>query len=205
MGEDKRNNLFKKGQVIFYEGNRGHGLFCIYSGQVKLHKLGEDAREQIVRFAVKGDVLGYRSLLGNEPYSATATALEDCAVCYIPREKFLEVLETNPDLSLRAIKLLSHDLKDSEERLINITQKKVIERISEALLILRNKFGLQEDGKTINVVLTRREIGNIASVSTETTIRTIAELVKLGAISLRRKRIEINDEGQLIGLAKVVD
>lgn len=205
LGEEKRNNVFKKGGVVFYEGNRSHGLFCIFSGKIKLHKLGEDGREQIVRFATKGDVLGYRSLLGSEPYSTTATAIEDSAVCYIPRDKFLETLDNNRDLSLKAIQLLSRDLRDSEERLISITQKKVIERISEALLILKNKFGYIEDGKTLNIVLTRREIGNIANVSTESTIRTIAELVDHGAISLQGKQISIESERQLVQLSKIFD
>jgi CRP/FNR family transcriptional regulator, polysaccharide utilization system transcription regulator len=205
LSEDKGDNFYKKGQVIFYEGNRGHGLFCIYKGKVKVHKLGEDAKDQIVRFANEGDVLGYRSLLGNEPYNATATALEDCIICYVPKSKFLEVLENNNDLSFRTIRMLTNDLKESEKKILNITQKPVLERISESLIILKEKFGFAEDGKTLDVSLTRREIGDLSGVTTETTIRTLSELNKKGVINLNGRSIEIINMGQLLAIANLSD
>ncbi len=205
ISEEKADNFYKKGQVIFYEGNRGHGLYCIYQGKVKVHKLGDEAKEQIVRLANKGDVLGYRSLLSNEPYNATATALEDCIICYLPKSKFMEVLETNHDLSFRTIQLLTDDLRKSEEKIINITQKTVIERITEALLVLKHKFGLKEDGKTLDVQLTRKEVGNLAGVTTETTIRTLSELKKKGIIGLSGKQIELINIPRIINLSNIIN
>ncbi|MCB0429099.1 MAG: Crp/Fnr family transcriptional regulator [Flavobacteriales bacterium] len=205
LSEERGDNFYKKGQVIFYEGNRGHGLYCIYQGKVKVHKLGEEAREQIVRFAKEGDVLGYRSLLGGEPFNATATAMEDSIICYIPRSKFLEVLENNTEFSLKVIRMLAKDLRESEKKLIHITQKPVVERIAEALLILKEKFGLKEDGKTLDVILTRREIGDLAGVTTETTIRTLSELNKKHVLLLNGKRIELVDIPNLLRLANLCD
>lgn len=205
FSEDKGDNFYKKGQVIFYEGNRGHGLYCIYKGKVKVHKLGSEAKEQIVRFAKEGDVLGYRSLLGEEPYNATATAIEDTIVCYLPKSGFLEVLENNNELSFKTIQLLTRDLRDSERKIINITQKPVLERISEALLILREKFGLRADGKTLAVVLTRKEIGDIAGVTTETTIRTLSDLNKKGVVNLNGKKIEFINIPMLVRMANLAD
>lgn len=205
LSSDKRDKHFKKGEIIFYEGNRGHGLYCIYSGKVKIHKLGEEAKEQIVRFAKKGDILGYRSLLSNEPYSATATAIEDCSICFIPKSHFLQALENNHKLSYSTIQLLTNDLKGSEEKLISITQKPVIERVSEALITLKRKFGVKPDGVTLNVVLTRREIGDLAGVTTETTIRTLSDLNKKKVIKLLGKQIQINDLPELTRLAHIVD
>lgn len=205
LSEDKADNFYKKGQVIFYEGNRGHGLYCVHQGKVKVHKLGDEGKEQIVRLAAKGDVLGYRSLLSNEPYNATATALEDAIICYLPKSKFIEILNNNNDLSFRTIQLLTEDLKKSEEKIINITQKPVMERIAESLLVLKEKFGFREDGKTLDVILTRREIGNIAGVTIETTIRTMSILNKKGVIRLINKQIEIVNLPQLVRLANIVN
>jgi len=205
FSDGRADNFYKKGQVIFYEGNRGHGLFCIYRGKVKVHKLGEEAKEQIVRFAKAGEILGYRSLLGDEPYNATATAIEDSIICYIAKSRFLEVLENNHNLSFQTIQLLTRDLKESEKKIVNITQKPVIERISEALLVLKEKFGVQADGKTLDVILTRREIGDLAGVATETTIRTLSDLKKKGAIVLIGKKIQLENLPQLIRLANIVD
>ncbi|MCB0803912.1 MAG: Crp/Fnr family transcriptional regulator [Bacteroidetes bacterium] len=205
LSEEKGDNFYKKGQVIFYEGNRGHGLYCIHEGKVKVHKLGDEAKEQIIRLANKGEVLGYRSLLSNEPYNATATALEDCVICYLPRSKFMELLGSNNDLSFKTISLLTDDLRNSEDKIISITQKTVIERITEAILVLKEKFGLDDDGKTLSVTLTRREIGNIAGVTTETTIRTLSDLKKSGIINLNGKQIEILNLAKLTRLSNIVN
>ncbi len=202
---NKGGNFYKKGQNIFYEGNRGHGLYCIYSGKVKVHKLGDEAKEQIVRFAKEGEILGYRSLLSDEPYNATATAIEDSVICYVPKSRFLEVLENNSKLTFKTIQLLTRDLKASEKKIINITQKPVLERIAEALLILKEKFGLADDGQTLNVVLTRREIGDLAGVTTETTIRTLSDLNKKGVVRLQGKRIALVNMNQLTHLANLAD
>lgn len=205
FSEEKGDNFYKKGQVIFYEGNRGHGMYCIYKGKVKVHKMGSEAKDQIIRFAKEGDVLGYRSLLGDEPYTATATAIEDTTVCYLPKSKFMEVLEKNNELSYRTIQLLTRDLKESENKIINITQKPVVERIAEAILILKEKFGLRADNKTLAVILTRKEIGDLAGVTTETTIRTLSDLNKKSIINLNGKRIELTNLPQLIRIANIVD
>ena len=115
----------------------------------------------------------------------------------------MEVLEKNNDLTFKTIQLLTSDLKESEKKIINITQKPVIERISESLLILKEKFGVKEDGITLDVVLTRREIGDLAGVTTETTIRTLSDLKKKGVLNLNGRSIELIDTDQLLFLANL--
>lgn len=205
MSERKGDNFYKKGQAIFYEGNHANGLFCIHSGKVKLSKLGEDGKEQIVRFAKTSDILGYRSLLSDEPYQATATVMEDSYICLVSKEKFMTLMETDSKLSLNVIKLLSQDLKGAEQLLINIAQKSVKERIAEALVILKNIFGFTDDGKTLDVNLTRAEIADMAGTTTETTIRTLAQLNTEGYIALTGKKIEIMDFKGLVRQASMYD
>lgn len=197
LSVNKDNNFFKKGQVIFYEGNYPHGMYCIYQGKVKISKLGDEGKEQIVRFAGEGELLGYRSSLSGESYKATATAMEDCYVCHVPKDKFNEALNNNSDFALGIIRLLSDDLKIAEQNLINISQKPVRDRIAETLLNLQKRFGYDEDGKTLSMTLTRREIGDIAGTTTETTIRTLSDFVKEGTIKLDGKKIQILDFNKL--------
>ncbi len=205
LSENKGSNFFKKGQVIFYEGNHPHGLYCIHKGKVKISKLGEEGKEQIVRFAGSGDMLGYRSLLSNDAYKATATAMEDSYVCHIARGNFFEVLENNNQLSLNVIQLLSKDLKQSEQKILNISQKTVRERLAETLLLLKEQFGYEEDNQTLAVLLTRREIGDIAGITTETTIRTLSEFNKEGIVKLQGKKIIILNNDSLVRTANVYD
>lgn len=202
--KEKTHGFYSKGEHIFLERTRGHGLYCVHKGKVKIHKLGAEAKEQIVRFAKEGDVLGYRSLLSNEPYFATATTLEDSIICYVSKKTFLELLSNNNSLSYNVIQILTQNLKDSENKIINLKQKSVIQRVCEALLILKEKFGLTEDNY-LRVKLSRREIGDLAGITTETTIRTLSKLNKKGVIVLEGKKIRLMDKNQLIQLAHFFD
>lgn len=205
LSEKKGDNFYKKGQVIFYEGNHANGLFCLYEGKVKLSKLGKDGKEQIVRFSKTGDIVGYRSLLSNEPYQATATAMEDCHICNLSKEKFLQIVEENPKLSLKVIQLLSKDLKSAEQNLIDVAQKTVKERISEALILLKNTFGYLADGKTLNIHMTRSEIADMAGTTTESTIRTLAQLSDEALIKLEGKSIVISNYSGLVRCTNAYD
>jgi len=205
ISENKGSNFYKKGQAVFYEGNQSHGLFCIFKGKVKLSKLGENGKEQVIRFAKTGNILGYRSLFSNEPYQATATVLEDSYICHLSKEKYTSLMRDNPKLSWKTMQLLAKDLKSAEQHLINIAQKTVKERIAEALLLLQSTFGYTEDGESLSVTLTRSEIADIAGTTTETTIRTLAILGKENAIKLEGKRIIIPDLEALIKIAGLYD
>lgn len=205
LSDKKGENFYKKGQVIFYEGNHSVGLFCLFNGKVKLSKLGKDGKEQIVRFSKTGDIMGYRSLLSSEPYQATATAMEDSQICMITKENFLKIAGENPKLSLKLIQLLSQDLKTAEQHLIDVAQKTVRERVSESLLLLKNTFGFMEDDKTINISMSRSEIADMAGTTTESAIRTLAQLSDEKIIQLDGKNISILDKNKLLIAANTLD
>lgn len=123
LKENKGCTIYKKGQLIFNEGAMPHGIFVIYSGKVKLFQLAENGREQIVRMAKVGDIIGYRSLLSSENYTSTAVPIEDSNICYIPKKLFWSLLNVNQDLSFQIMKLLSNDLRKAEHSITNIAQK----------------------------------------------------------------------------------
>jgi CRP-like cAMP-binding protein len=198
LDENKDDFSHKKGDVIFKEGNKAHHLYCLHSGKVKLTKLGKDGKEQIIRFAKSGDIIGYRSLLSNDPYHASAIAMEKSQICVIPKSVFQKTIEHNYKLSLNLIQLLSKDLKSAERHFIDVAQKNVRERICESLLLIIHSFGYLEDGKTINAPLTRAEIGDLAGTTTETTIRTLAQLNTENIIQLEGKKIIILDFKALV-------
>ncbi len=191
LSHNKGHSLFKKGQHIFYEGNYAIGIYCLYKGKIKLTKIGKEGKEQIIRFSKPGDIIGYRSLLNEEPYQATATALEDTYVCVILKSTFLEMVDKNRVFSKKIISLLGDDLRNAEESIVGLTQKSVQERIAEALILLINTYGYKEDKTTINVSLSRSEIANLAGTTSETTIRTLAKMVKDGYIELHKKEIRV--------------
>ncbi len=196
FSEKKQSEIYKKGQVVFNEGEHANGIYCIHKGKVKVYKLGDEGREQIVRLVKGGDVLGYRALLSGETFNAYAEALEESIICFIPKSHLFDNMEQNPELSMRFMRLLCGDLKGAEERLVKLAQKKVRERVAEMLLILRSTFGNRED-ESINIELTREDLANIVGTATEPLIRLLSEFKKEGIVELNGKYIKILDPDRL--------
>lgn len=204
-GEEVLNNVsdtkscitYKKGEVIFHEGGHSFGIYCIHSGKIKLSISGEDGKEQIVRLAKQGDVLGYRAVISNERYGATAVTLEDSNLCFIPKEQFLQAIKTDNHLGFETMKFLSHQLGEAEQKLTHLAQKPVRERLAESLLFLKDTYGYEEGTQYISVQLSREDIANLVGTATETAIRILSELNRDHIIDLKGKKISILDEKEL--------
>ena len=205
MSIDKSCGHYKKGQTIFFEGNRPTGMYCINKGKVKIFQTGEEGKEQIIRLAKEGDILGYRSLISGETYGGSAAVIEDATVCYVSRDTFFELLQTNSDLSTKMMKLLSHDLKDAEKRITGLAQKSVRERMAETILMLKEFYGLETDGKTIKATLSREDISNIVGTATETAIRILSDFKNEKLVELSGKKIKVVNIPGLIKAAHIFD
>lgn len=203
--KEKTCTFYKKGETIFKEGTRPFGVYCLNRGKIKLVKIGDDGREHILRLVRPGDPLGYRSLLAGEKYNASAVAIEDSGVCFIPKELFIGILNKDSDLTFEMMKMLSGDLKKAEIQLTHLAQKPVRERVAEALLLIKETYGLQEDGETIDASFSREDIANIVGTATETTIRLLSEFNKDGIIQLIGKKILIKNLEKLIKTANLFD
>lgn len=203
LNDHKACTVYRKGQYLFTENGRPMGLFCVHSGKIKLTTIGLDGKEQIMRLAKDGDVIGYRALLTDERYRLSAIALEDCAVCLIEKDFFLELSAKEPKLNQRIFKLISNDLKKAEEHIVSLSQKNVRERMAEALLFLKATYGFEDDGITINVRLSREELADYIGTATESVIRLLSEFNTAGIIELEGKKIRIRDNDRLIRTANI--
>ena len=184
-------NYYQKGQTIFTEGNMPAGLYCINSGKVKIYQCGYGGKEQIIRLAKNGDILGYRALISGESYSA--------------KEIFFQFLQSNEEITKSIMKLLATELKEAESKIINLAQKPVIERLAEALIMLKEYYGNEDDDNSLNINITREEIANIIGTATETAIRLLSELKKEGILDLSGKKITIINNESLLKLANLYD
>lgn len=205
ISNSKTCSIYKKGQVVFHDGGHPFGVYCVNKGKIKLSIIGDEGKEQIVRMARDGDVLGYRSMLVNERYNATATVLEDSQICFIPREVFMRSLKADNSLSFEVMKLLSNQLREAEVKLTHLAQKPVRERLAETLLFLKETYGFEADSTFIAVQLTREEIANLVGTATETAIRLLSELNREEVIELSGKRIAIKDVRELARIANLND
>lgn len=203
LSESKNYITHKKGQILFYEGTKPLGIFCISDGIVKVYKTASNGKEQIIRLAKKGDFLGYVSLLGEEAYSNSATIVEDANICFIPREAFLKVLAEDTEFHRRVTKALCHDLGIMESKLTDATQKSIRERLAFTLLKLGETYGIDgKEGDKIDIVLTREEIAGLVGTATETVIRLLSEFKKDELIDFEGKKIIVLDKK---GLARLSD
>ncbi len=187
---EKGCNHYKRGNIIFHEGNKGNGVYCIYKGVVKLYKTGIDGREQIIRFAKDGDIIGFRSVLSNESACSTAKAINDVSLCFIPAKTFYTLVQDNRNFSLNLIQLSCKELGEANKFILDLAQKNVRERLAEVLLLLDETFGRDKDN-VLQINLTREEIANIVGTATESTIRLLSEFKKDKLIELNGRNIKI--------------
>lgn len=193
----------RKGQILYYEGTKPLGIFCINSGVVKVYKTASNGKDQIIHLAQKGDFLGYAALLGEENYSNSAMIIEDAKICFIPKETFINSLLHNTQFFKRVAKALSHEIGVMEEKLTDATQKSIRERLAFVLLQLGDSYGVEGGNhQKIDLILSREEIAGIVGTATESVIRLLSEFKKDNLIDLDGKKIIIKDKR---GLARLSD
>ncbi len=201
---EKICRVYKRGQIIYNEGNRINGVFCLNSGALKIYKTGSDGKEQIVAFAREGDITGYRSILSNEPACTTASVIQEANICFIPSQVIIDLVKSNGDFSLSLMQLICKELNQANSYIKDIAQKTVRERLAEALLMLENTFGTNNDD-FLNIILTREELANIVGTATESVIRLLSEFKSDGIISMEGKRIKLSNRPHLEKLSKSFD
>lgn len=186
----KNCNTYNKGDVIYNEGSRISGVYCLNSGIVKHYKTGNDGKEQIIRFSKAGEIFGYRSILSNEPACTTAKVVEESSVCLIPAAHFKTLVNNNSNFAMSIIKLSCRELGDANQYILDIAQKNVRERLAEILLLLHENFSINKDGY-LNIFLTREELAGLVGTATESVIRLLSEFKKDDLIELNKRKIKL--------------
>lgn len=188
----KTGKRYKKGEIIFEEGESLNGVYCIRDGVCKLTKLSENGKDQVVKLVVKGDLLGKRSLVADQKTNLSAIALNDMEMCFIPKSEIMNDLAKNPNFTMDVLKDMANELRTSEESLVTMAQKSVKRRMAEILMYSHDNFGLDEEG-FLSIVLSREDYASIVGTATESAIRILSQLKKEGLISTHGKRIKIED------------
>ena len=189
--------IIKKGQFLFKEGEKFCGLICLASGKVKVFKVGVGGREQIVKMVRQQGFIGYKALFSDNPWPVSASAIEDSAICIFERNSFVKILKKNPDLAMKFIKVIADELAFSNNRTVSLTQKHIRGRLAESILILRDTYGYDADGKTIRVTLSREDIAGLSNMTTSNAIRTLSNLASEGNIEICGRKISILDSTNL--------
>jgi len=198
---EKSASFYKTGQIVFQEDSRAVGVYCLHSGKVKLYKVDNEGREQIVRFVTPGELFGYGSITGSRYYLVTAEAIEDSVVCFINAVFFSELTSKYPEILKTLVTALGTMLNDAEDRMISLARKQVRERLAETLLNLCRKFH-PEGCMNENVLnLSREDLASIVGSATETIIRLLSEFREENLIAIEGRRIILKDVKKLKKIA----
>lgn len=187
---------YRKGQVIFFEGDIEDKLYIVNQGKIKIYKYNREGREQILYILSEGEFIGDMSLLKKGNFQFNAEALEDTLICTIAKDDFDQIVTKNPEITLKILEVL-HDRLISLENLIqNLSTKDVEIRIASMLLSFAKDFGVEgEDGIVINLPLNREEMANYVGVTRETISRKLTSLQEENVIELvGNKKLIIKDK-----------
>lgn len=190
LSNDRKFKVYKKKDTIYMEGGLANGIYFISKGKIKTHKSNSEGKEYIVDLYKEGDFFGYNTLFEEAPYSETATVLEDAEVCMIPKHDFLSLLYNNREVSGKFIKMMANNIKDKEEKLLNLAYNSVRRRVADALVLLYDRYHKEsKDPFTINI--TREDLSNLVGTATESLIRTLSDFREEGLIDLKGSNITV--------------
>jgi CRP/FNR family transcriptional regulator len=195
LNHEKMCNYYKKNQPLFVEGSFPRGVFCLNQGKVKVFTRGDEGKEQIIHIAKAGDVIGFRSMFSGEPYKVSASTLEESNICFIGKDDFLLMMDSNPILRNGIIKELSKELGDRAQFITNMAQKSVRERLAFSLLILEEIYGEEE------INLTREDMANFVGTATETLIRLLKDFKEDEIIEIHTRKLQIVNREKLLRIA----
>ena len=187
---DEDVHFFKRGSVIYSEGDSAKGCYFLFSGVLKVFKTGIEGKEQIIKFAKPGNLIGFRSVLSKERACTSAKVIEDTIVCFIPGNVLTKLIRENSDFAMELMEITCRELDEANDYITDIAQKTVRERLAEILVHLESTFGLTED-QTLKIALTREELANMVGTATESVIRLLSEFKSDKLIELNGRKIKI--------------
>lgn len=208
-GEEKRlivNNFeihnFKKNQIVYAERDEPEFLFALLKGKVKKYKDGLGGRVQILRLIRSVQYFGYRAYFAGEPYGSSAAAFEPSVIGIIPLQLVDEMIGRNIKLARFFIHELSRNLGSSDTRIVNLTQKHIRGRLAEALIMLKDNYGYEEDNVTLRIYMGREDLANLSNMTTSNAIRTLTTFVNERILAVDGRCIKIINEPLLRKISK---
>ncbi|GAB2768443.1 response regulator [Rhabdobacter roseus] len=197
LAEDKKVKHFRKKDTVYTEGSYPTGIFFLQKGKVKAYKANEFGKEYITDLYKEGDFFGYVDLLQGVAYQETAVALEEAEVSVIPKDDFFSLLQGSREVASKFIKILSNEIMEREERLLQLAYNSVRKRVAEALVMLVNRY--QEDkNKPFSMAITREDIASLVGTATETVIRTLSDFREEKLVEMKGSLITILNYDKLV-------
>lgn len=194
---------YKKNQIIYAEKEDPEYLWALIDGKVKKYKDGVGGRAQILRLVNPGQYFGYRAFFAGEPYVSSAATIEPSTLGTLPMSLVEEMISKNNRLAMFFIHELSRNLGNSDTKIVNLTQKHIRGRLAEALIVLLDTYGYEEDNNmTLKIYMAREDLANLSNMTTSNAIRTLSNFVTEKIIVVDGRKIKILNEPMLRKISK---
>lgn len=197
LSEHLTLHKYKKNEIIYKIGDTPQEAMCLLKGKVKVYKDGIGGKSQIIRAIKHYEFFAYRAYFAGESYRTAAMAIEACTVAAFPIGVIVKLMEMNYKVSLFFIKYLCVEIGKSDDRTVNLTQKHIRGRLAEALLFLEDSYGLEEDGYTLNIYLSREDLANLSNMTTSNAIRTLSAFANEKLIAIDGRKIKLIQKAEL--------
>lgn len=187
---DLKTNIFAPKDLIFETDKYPKRLFYILEGNVKVFRISEDGKPYIINLAKEGDFIGLEALINDTTYKETAEALSSCKLLTLSKEDFLNLLYSNKDVSAKFVKLLSKNIDEVENRLLEQAYSSVRKRVAQGLVYVDDKLNHnQKYPHTFSFY--REDLAAIAGTAKETLIRTLSDFKEEKVIEINHGKITI--------------
>lgn len=180
---------FQKKQVLYQESKRPRYLYYLVKGKVKAFQMHEDGKEYITDLFSDGDFIGYTALITEKSYDDSAVILEDAEIMQIPKEDFLQMIFGNMDVAAKFIRIITQNVKEKEERLLNLAYSSLRKRVAKGLVDIQTKFNAEKTENPLEI--SRDDFAHYVGTATESLIRTLSDFKSENLISIKEGKISI--------------
>lgn len=185
--------------AIFREGDRADGFYVVAAGRVKVFKLSEGGKEQVLHIIEPGQSFAEATIFEGGAFPAAAEALSDCALVFFPKRLFIELLEKTPRMAIRMLASISRWLKRMTDLVESLALRDVETRLVWHLSEEMKDRGLPlVDGAVYELAVGKNVLASRLGTVPETFSRTLKKLQEEGKIRVRGKQIRIVDADRLL-------
>jgi CRP/FNR family cyclic AMP-dependent transcriptional regulator len=163
---------YSKNRVVLFANDPCEAFYIVMAGQVKVMLIAEDGREVILSVMRPGDFFGEMALMDDEPYAASAIAMEDSSLLVLHRDDFRRAIASMPPMAFGLLRALCVKLREADHKIGGLILLDVAGRVSHLFLELAAQHG----GDTIPDPPTHQVISQMVGSSRETVSRTIGSL-----------------------------
>lgn len=189
---------YSKKQPLYQEGKRPRFLYCVVKGKVKAFKTNEEGKDYITDIFGEGDFVGYPALIEDKNYDDSTMILEDAEIMQIPKDDFLEMIYGDINVAIKFIRIITQNVKEKEERLLNLAYSSLRKRVAKSLVDLNGKYNTNGGNNPIEV--SREDIAHYVGTATESLIRTLSDFKAESLIEIKEGKIRIANIDKLKNL-----